>query len=76
MAQEWRDFYKQVKASNPGNPSAEGRAELMQRAYELLGRKTKAMEKTTWNITAPCGYRMPIVGKKLYASNRGVMKLQ
>lgn len=39
MAASWRDFHRQVKAANPGNPSAEGRAELMQRAYELLGGK-------------------------------------
>jgi RHS repeat-associated protein len=39
MAKEWRDFYKQVSAENPGNPSAAGREKLMQRAYELLGGK-------------------------------------
>ena len=39
IAQSWRDFYKGVKAANPGNPSAQGRMELMQRAYELLGGK-------------------------------------
>ena len=37
MAQSWRDFYRQIKTLNPDNPSAEGRAELMQKAYELLG---------------------------------------
>ncbi len=37
MAQAWRDFYKQVREQNPGNPSAAGREKLMQRAYELLG---------------------------------------
>lgn len=36
MAEQWRDFYKTVKASNPENPSAQGRAELMQRAVDLL----------------------------------------
>ncbi len=39
MAQSWRDFYKAIKALNSGNPSAQGRAELMQKAYELLGGK-------------------------------------
>jgi len=37
MAKEWRDFYRQVKMQNTGNPSAAGRADLMQRAYQLLG---------------------------------------
>jgi len=37
IAKSWRDFYQQVKASNPSNPSAQGRMELMQRALELLG---------------------------------------
>jgi len=39
MAKAWRDFYENVKTANQGNPSAEGRKELMQRAYELLGGK-------------------------------------
>lgn len=37
MAKEWRDFYIQEKIRIPQNPSAQGRAELMQRAVELLG---------------------------------------
>jgi len=37
MAKQWRDFYQAEKARVPGNPSAAGRAELMQKAYELLG---------------------------------------
>jgi RHS repeat-associated protein len=39
IAKSWRDFYQQVKASNPTNPSAQGRMELMQKAFELLGGK-------------------------------------
>jgi hypothetical protein len=39
MAKSWRDFYQQVKATNPSNPSALGRMELMQKAYEILGGK-------------------------------------
>lgn len=37
MAEAWRDFYRYESARNPSNPSAAGRAELMQRAIELLG---------------------------------------
>lgn len=37
MAEKWRDFYKQVKLETSNNPSAGGRAELMQRAVDLLG---------------------------------------
>jgi hypothetical protein len=37
MAQEWREFYRRELARNPKNPSAAGRADLMQRAVELLG---------------------------------------
>ena len=36
MAEAWRDFYRSESARNPRNPSAAGRAELMQRAIELL----------------------------------------
>jgi hypothetical protein len=36
MAEAWRDFYRNELARNPGNPSAAGRAELMQWAVELL----------------------------------------
>jgi len=39
MAESWRDFYERVKLETPGNPSAEGRKELMQKAVELLGGK-------------------------------------
>lgn len=37
MAEQWRDFYLAEKARIPQNPSAAGRAELMQKAVELLG---------------------------------------
>jgi len=36
MAEAWRDFYRNEFARNPRNPSAAGRAELMQWAVELL----------------------------------------
>ena len=36
MAEAWRDFYRHELARNPRNPSAAGRAELMQRAVEFL----------------------------------------
>ena len=36
MAQEWRDFYRRELRRNPNNPSAAGRADLMERAVELL----------------------------------------
>jgi hypothetical protein len=36
MAEAWRDFYRNELARNPGNPSAAGRTELMQWAFELL----------------------------------------
>ena len=36
MAEAWRDFYHGELRRNPGNPSAAGRADLMQRAVELL----------------------------------------
>lgn len=39
MAEAWRDFYRNEFARNPRNPSATGRAELMQRAVELLQRR-------------------------------------
>ena len=39
MAEAWRDFYRNELARNPRNPSAAGRAELMQRAVELLQRR-------------------------------------
>jgi RHS repeat-associated protein len=39
MAETWRDFYKEIARSNPGNPSAAGRADLMQKAIDLLSGK-------------------------------------
>lgn len=36
IAEAWRDFYRHELARHPRNPSAAGRAELMQRAVELL----------------------------------------
>ena len=36
VAEAWRDFYRHELLRNPSNPSAAGRAELMQRAVELL----------------------------------------
>ncbi|ETX08007.1 DUF4951 domain-containing protein [Candidatus Entotheonella palauensis] len=36
MAEAWRDFYLLELDRNPRNPSATGRAELMQQAAELL----------------------------------------
>lgn len=36
MARAWREFYEAEKRRNAGNPSAAGRAELMQRAVTLL----------------------------------------
>ena len=39
MAEAWRDFYRNEFARNPRNPSAAGRAELMQWAVELLQRR-------------------------------------
>jgi hypothetical protein len=36
MAREWRELYLREKARNPNNPSAAGRADLMQRTVELL----------------------------------------
>jgi hypothetical protein len=39
MAEAWRNFYRQELARHPRNPSAAGRAELMQRAVELLGER-------------------------------------
>jgi uncharacterized protein DUF4951 len=36
MALQWRDFYRSELARNPGNPSAAGRAELMEAAARLL----------------------------------------
>lgn len=39
MAEKWRGFYQQEAARNPNNPSATGRAELMQRAVDLLDGK-------------------------------------
>jgi len=37
MAEQWRDFYINEAHVRPNNPSAKGRAELMQKAVELLG---------------------------------------
>jgi hypothetical protein len=36
MAEAWRDFYRNEMVRNPANPSAAGRADLMQRAVEFL----------------------------------------
>jgi hypothetical protein len=36
MAVEWREFYHRELVRNPSNPSAAGRAHLMQRAADLL----------------------------------------
>jgi hypothetical protein len=36
IAEAWRDFYHHEIRRDPQNPSAAGRAELMQRALELL----------------------------------------
>lgn len=36
IARTWRDFYLSEIIRNPKNPSARGRADLMQRALELL----------------------------------------
>ena len=37
VARIWRDLYLREKARNPSNPSAAGRAELMQRVIDLVG---------------------------------------
>jgi hypothetical protein len=36
IAEIWLTFYREVKAANPDNPSAQGRMELMQHARDLL----------------------------------------
>jgi hypothetical protein len=36
LAREWVTFYRNEKLRNPNNPSAARRADLMQRALELL----------------------------------------
>ena len=36
LARQWRDFYLEEAQRSPTNPSARGRADLMQRALELL----------------------------------------
>jgi hypothetical protein len=36
VAEVWRDFYRNEMLRNPSNPSAAGRAKLMQKAIELL----------------------------------------
>jgi hypothetical protein len=36
IAEAWRDFYRNEMVRNPQNPSASGRADLMQRAVDLL----------------------------------------
>lgn len=38
LAAQWRDFYREVARATPANPSAAGRADLMQRAVELLSK--------------------------------------
>lgn len=37
MVEEWQAFYLNELRRNPDNPSADGRADLMRRAVELLG---------------------------------------
>jgi hypothetical protein len=39
MAEAWCDFYRYEMVRNPRNPSAAGRAELMQRVVEILQEK-------------------------------------
>lgn len=36
MAKAWRDFYRSVAGEHPGNPSAAGRADLMEHVVHLL----------------------------------------
>ena len=36
IAERWRDFYRNEVVRHPRNPSARGRADLMQRAVGLL----------------------------------------
>jgi hypothetical protein len=36
MAQSWRDFYSYAAQMNPANPSAAGRAQLMQHVVDLF----------------------------------------
>jgi len=38
LATQWRDFYREVARITPANPSAAGRADLMERAIELLSK--------------------------------------
>ena len=38
IAAQWRDFYREVARVTPANTSAAGRADLMQRAVELLSK--------------------------------------
>ena len=40
IAEAWRDFYSDEVLRNPRNPSARGRADLMQRAADLLSGET------------------------------------
>lgn len=40
IAEAWRDFYRAEVSRNPRNPSARGRADLMQRAVDLLSGDT------------------------------------
>jgi hypothetical protein len=39
IAMIWRDLYLREKARNSSNPSAAGRAELMQRVIDLIGQE-------------------------------------
>ena len=38
LAAQWRDFYREVARVTPANTSAAGRADLMQRAVEILSK--------------------------------------
>ena len=43
LEEAWRDFYRHELLRNPSNPMPAGRAELMQRAVEVLPREVTAM---------------------------------
>lgn len=38
IAEAWRDLYRHIAATTPKNPSAAGRADLMQHAVDLLSK--------------------------------------
>ena len=56
MAEAWRDFYRYESARNPRSPSAAGRAELMQRAVELL---TSTRQLDQVSALMSCASRYP-----------------